>query len=80
MGVDLDRFDGMFGRKILEGYIAVAILVLTVVAYLVLAGVGFGDQSNFVMLAILLVILISVNLLNAIILLRILDAVRELRR
>ena len=63
-----------FGQHILEWYLAIAIMILTVVSYMVLAGVGFGTQSEFIMIALLLIILIAVNILNAIIHLRMLEA------
>lgn len=69
--MDMDK---LFGRKVLEAYLAVTVVILTVVAYLLLAGVGFQQQSGFGMLSILIVILIGVNILHAIIELRILDS------
>ncbi len=66
----------MFGRKVLEAYLGVVVLVLTAVAYVVLATAGFEDQSGLVMLSILLIILISVNILVAVIQLRILENVK----
>ncbi|MDY6769561.1 MAG: hypothetical protein SVU88_01170 [Candidatus Nanohaloarchaea archaeon] len=68
--------ENLFGRKVLEAYLAVAVLVLTAAAYVILANVGFADQSGLVMVSILLIILIGVNILLAIIQLRILDAVQ----
>lgn len=73
---DVDSVKSMdreFQRRVLQGYLAVIILVLTVVTYLILAGVGFDVGSEFVVTAILLIILISVNVLQAIIGLRTLD-------
>ncbi|MDY6776932.1 MAG: hypothetical protein SVQ76_02390 [Candidatus Nanohaloarchaea archaeon] len=71
--VDLSN---LFGRKVLEGYLAVVIVLLTVITYLVLAGMGGTQNSNIIMAAILLIVLIGVNVLNAIIQLRILEAVK----
>ncbi len=62
-----------FGRHILEWYLAIAIIILTVVSYMILAGVGFGTQNQFIMIALLLIILIAVNILNSIIHLRTLE-------
>lgn len=65
--------DRKFQRKVLEGYLAVVILVLTIVTYLILAGVGFDVSAEFVVISILVIILVSVNVLHAIIGLRMLD-------
>lgn len=62
-----------FGRKILEGYLVVAIAVLTVVTFIILSGVSTGLETRFLFLAILMIILIAVNIIVAIINLRILD-------
>jgi hypothetical protein len=64
-----------FGRKILEGYLVVAIAVLTVVTFIILSGVSTGLETRFLFLAILMIILIAVNIIVAIINLRILDEV-----
>lgn len=69
-----------FGRNVLEGYLAVAIAILTIVTYIVLAGIGFEQQSGFIILAILLIILISVNILNAIIQLRMLERLENVEQ
>lgn len=58
--------DKRFQRKILEAYLIVIILLLTFVSYIALAGVGFEDQSEFFVLAILIIVLIGVNTLQAI--------------
>lgn len=73
-------FPMKFGRNVLEGYLAVAIVILTVVAYVVLAGVGFEQQSGFIMLALLMIILIGVNILISIINLRILERVEYIEQ
>ncbi len=70
---EMKSVDREFQRRVLQGYLAVVILVLTVVTYLILAGVGFDVGSEFVVTAILLIVLISVNILQAIIGLRTLD-------
>lgn len=67
----------LFGRKVLEAYLAITVVILTVVTYLLLAGVGFQQDSGFGMLSILLVILIAVNILHSIIELRVLDSVKN---
>ncbi len=58
--------DRQFQRKILEAYLIVIIILLTVVTYVTLAGVGVSEQSEFVVLAILIIVLIGVNTLQAI--------------
>lgn len=63
-------------RKVLETYLAVTIGLLTVVTFVVLAGLTRG-QTSFVLAIILIIILIGVTILNAMIQLRILDAVQE---
>lgn len=68
------RLEEIFDRTVLEWCLAVVIVILTVVTYLVLAGIGVPSQSSNVMLAILLIILISVTVLNSIIQMRMLDA------
>lgn len=65
-----------FGRKVLEAYLAVAVLILTVIVYILLAGVGFNQESGLGVLSILLIILTGVNILHAIIELRILDELK----
>lgn len=69
-----------FGRSVLEGYLAVAIAILTIVTYIVLAGVGFEQQTGTVVLAILMIILISVSILNAIIQLRMLERLEHIEQ
>jgi len=74
--LDVDKMkavDREFQRRVLQGYLAVIILVLTAVTYLILAGIGFDVSMEFIVAAILLIILISVNVLQAIIGLRTLD-------
>lgn len=66
------------GRKILEGYLALAIGVLTIVAFIILAGIGTNIKTEFIFLDILIIVLIGVNILTAIILLRILDRLPKL--
>lgn len=67
-----------FTSKYLEGYLAVAIGLLTVVAFIILAGVGVSIQNTgTLVLSILMIILIGVNILNAIILLRIVEALTD---
>ncbi len=66
----------LFGRKVLEAYLGVAVLILTIVVYLILGSLSFEQQSGFIMLSILLIILIAVNILNSVIHLRILESVQ----
>lgn len=67
-----------FKAKYLEGYLAVAIGLLTVVAFIILAGVGVSiTDTGTLVLSILMIILIGVNILNAIILLRIVEALTD---
>jgi hypothetical protein len=73
----MKSMDREFQRRVLQGYLAVIVLVLTVVTYLILAGGGFDVGSEFVVTAILLIILISVNILQSIIGLRTLDYLDE---
>ncbi len=67
-----------FSRRMLEGYLAVAIVILTVVAFVVLSGAGFG-RTDFIVAAILVIILISVNILHAVLQLRIIDQLQAVR-
>ncbi|MDY6765971.1 MAG: hypothetical protein SVW77_01265 [Candidatus Nanohaloarchaea archaeon] len=62
-------------RSVLETALAAAVLVLTAVAYLVLVNARFSEQGGLATVSILLIILISVNILEAIIGLRILENV-----
>lgn len=71
------EIENLFGRKVLESYLAVAIFILTIAVYVTLAGIGFEQQSGFVLLSILMMILIGVNILVAIIELRILERLKE---
>lgn len=71
------RLEEIFDRTVLEWCLAIVIVILTVVTYIVLAGMGVSTQSNFIMLSILLIILISVSILNSIIMMRILDSIEE---
>lgn len=63
----------LFGRRVLEAYLAVAVAILTVMVYIILGSLSFQQQSGFVMLAILLIILIGVNILHVVIEMRVLD-------
>lgn len=72
-----DTTGGLFSARILEWYLAVAIAIMTVVTFLILGGSIFNLQGQYIMLAILIIILISVNILNAIIQLRILETQAE---
>lgn len=65
--------DRAFQRKVLQAYLAVIIVILTIVTYIILAGVGFQVNAEFVVVSILIIILISINILHTIIGLRILD-------
>jgi len=67
-----------FSRRMLEGYLAVAIVILTVVAFVVLSGAGFG-RTDFIVAAILVIMLISVNILHAVLQLRIIDQLQAVR-
>ncbi|MDY6788521.1 MAG: hypothetical protein SVV03_01015 [Candidatus Nanohaloarchaea archaeon] len=64
------------GSKILEGYLAVAIAILTVLTFFILSGTGFGETQN-IFLGILIIILISVNILNSIITIRMLEQLKK---
>lgn len=68
--------DDLLNRTVLEAALGAAVLVLTAVAFIVLANAGFQQQGGLVTVAILLIILIAVNILSAIIDLRILENVR----
>ncbi len=59
------------GRKILESYLAIVIGILTVVTFFILSGTRAVENTSVIFLGILIIILISVNILNAIINLRI---------
>lgn len=65
--------DRKYQRKVLQGYLAAVLLVLTGICYLVLAGTGFKARPDFVVITLLLVVLVSVNTVHAIIELRALD-------
>ncbi|MDY6773938.1 MAG: hypothetical protein SVS85_01960 [Candidatus Nanohaloarchaea archaeon] len=67
----------LFGRKVLEAYLAVVVVILTAVAYIILAGIGFQQDSGMVMLSILVIILIGVNILSAVVELRMLEKLKE---
>ncbi len=71
------KLEEVFDRTVLEWCLAIVIVILTVVTYMVLAGIGVTTQSNSIMLAILIIILISVTVLNSIIGLRMLDALED---
>lgn len=62
------------GRRTLEGYLLVIVAVIGVIIYLSLQGLASGISGGSLYLGILLLILISVNVLNAILLLRLLDS------
>jgi len=64
-----------FGRKILEGYLAVVLTILVIVGFIVLSGIGMQISTEFILLDIILIILVGVNLLIAVLLLRILEKV-----
>jgi hypothetical protein len=66
-----------FGRKVLEGYLGLAIGILTIVAFIILAGIGTNIDTEFIFLDILIILLIGVNILIAIIQLRMLEAVES---
>lgn len=61
------------GRKTLEGYLVGIVGVIMVIVYLALKGIASGLNADTLYLGILIAILISVNILNAILLLRLLD-------
>jgi len=67
-----------FGRKVLEGYLGLAIGILTIVAFIILAGIGTSIDTEFIFLDILIILLIGVNILIAIIQLRMLEAVEKI--
>lgn len=71
------KLEEIFDRTVLEWCLAVVIVILTVVTYMVLAGIGVTSQSSSIMLAILIIILIGVTVLNSIIGLRMLDALED---
>ncbi len=66
------------GRKVLEGYLGLAIGILTIVAFIILAGIGTSIDTEFIFLDILIILLIGVNILIAIIQLRLLEAVETI--
>lgn len=66
-----------FSSKYLEGYLAVAIGLLTIVAFIILSGSGYGVDTGTIVLSILLIILTGVNILNSIILLRVVEALTD---
>jgi len=61
------------GRKTLEGYLVVVIAVIAVTVYLSLEGMAAGISAGTLYLGILLLILIAVEILIAILLLRLVD-------
>lgn len=63
-------------REVLEAYLLVVIGVLTVIAFMMAAGAQIPDQSQTVINVTMLILLIGVNVLNAMILLRLLEYVR----
>lgn len=68
----------LFGEKILQGYIAVAIALLVVVTYRLLGGMNLESGSGgFIMISILILILVGAVLFNAIINLKVLEQLRE---
>lgn len=67
-----------FGRRVLEGYLGLAIGILTIVAFIILAGIGTNIDTEFIFLDILIILLIGVNILIAIIMLRMLEAVQSM--
>lgn len=65
--------DRHFQRRVMEGYLAAMILIMTIITYVLLSGVGFEVSNEFIVVAILIIILISINALHAIIQLRMLN-------
>lgn len=65
--------EGMFGSRILESYLVVALALMVVAAYIILAGIGLETSMEFMVLNILVLILIGANIVTAIIQLRILE-------
>ena len=66
-----------FGRKTLEGYLAVAMAVLTIVIFIVLGTISFENNPGISLLNILVIILIGIEIVQAIILLRVSEKVGD---
>lgn len=67
-----------FGKRILEGYLALALAILTVAAFIMLGSVGTQIDTGFVVLSILVIIMTGAVIVTSIIQLRILAAIEEL--
>lgn len=65
------------GRKILEGYLAVAIVLLTIVVFMVLGTVSMETSPGISLINILIIILVGIEILQAIIQMRILENTGE---
>ncbi len=69
--------ENMFGSRILESYLVVALALMVVAAYIILAGIGLETSMEFMVLDILILILIGANIVTSILQLRLLEEVRE---
>lgn len=67
-----------FGKRILEAYLALALAMLTIAAFIMLGSVGTQIDTGFVVLSILVIILTGAVIVTSIIQLRILAAVEKL--
>lgn len=67
-----------FGKRILEGYLALALAILSVAAFIMLGSVGAQIDTGFVVLSILVIILTGSTIVSSIIQLRILAAIQVL--
>lgn len=67
-----------FGKRILEGYLALALAILTVAGFIMLGSVGTQIDTGFVILSILVIIMTGAVIVTSIIQLRILAAIEEL--
>ncbi|MCJ7450505.1 MAG: hypothetical protein MUP58_02085 [Candidatus Nanohaloarchaeota archaeon QJJ-9] len=65
------------GKKGLEAYLVVTIAVLAIIVYMMISGMGLGMNKDFMVLDILVILLIGVNILSAIVELRILEKLKS---
>ncbi|MCJ7429202.1 MAG: hypothetical protein MUP66_02315 [Candidatus Nanohaloarchaeota archaeon QJJ-5] len=67
-----------FGKRILEGYLALALAILAVAAFIMLGSVGAEIDTGFVILSILVIILTGASIVGSILQLRTIAAIEEL--
>ena len=65
------------GRKTLEGYLAIAMVLLTIVIFMILGTISVEKSPGISFLNILVILLIGIEILQAILQLRILEKVGE---